>query len=303
MSVGSSRPRLLLVGGGGGLVGRSVLPAFLPGWTVRSVHRNRVDAESGPNVERVAVDVASVRDWGPLLDGVDCVLTLAWYRWERAEAFRSLAEGLRRCLAASVERRVPRFLHVSVPDGPAGLERELPYFVEKRGFDRALAESGLSYRILRPTLLFGEGDRLLGPMMRLMQRYRRFPIFGDGGYHVSPLATADLADILLREATRSEVGTVDLGGPVRFTYRELTDRLFAAVGRAPRYFHLSRRGALALTRMMVALGSRLLYPYEVEWLMSDRLGLPAYAGLGRELRPLAPYLESAARQLRRARPP
>ncbi|HEV2316666.1 MAG TPA: NAD(P)H-binding protein [Thermoplasmata archaeon] len=290
--------RLLLVGGGGGLVGRSVLSAFRPDWAIRSVHRHAVAAERGPEIEWIPADVAAVEDWSPLVADVDCVLNLAWYRWESPRVFRELEAGLERLLDACRSGTQPRFLHVSVPAAPARLETDLPYLNLKRRFDRALSESGLSYRILRPTMLFGPGDRLLGVMLRLMERYHRFPMFGDGAYHVSPLAVEDLARYLRAAAESSEVGTVDLGGPSSYVYRDLTDRLFAALQRPPRYVRLSRGGAMALARLMTTFGSKLLYPYEVEWLMSDRLGLPAQPLNGPPLARVEPYLDAEARRLR-----
>ena len=40
-------------------------------------------------------------------------------------------------------------------------------------------QSGLSYSIIRPTLVFGEGDLLLNNMAWAL---RRFPVFGKGDY-------------------------------------------------------------------------------------------------------------------------
>jgi hypothetical protein len=140
-------------------------------------------------------------------------------------------------------------------------------------------------------MLFGPGDVLLGVMFRLMRRYPFFPMFGDGAYHVSPIAVSDLAGVLAREADASESGTADLGGPERMTYRDLTDRMFNLLDKRPRYWRLSASGARRLTGFMVAMGSTLLYPYEVEWLMSDMLGLPAYGGLGTPMQRVGPYLE------------
>jgi len=289
----SSQPRLLLVGGGGGLVGRAVLPAFLPHFLIRSVHRHPASNE-GPAVEWVQADVKAVEDWAPLLDGVQVVLNLAWYRWESEATFRALHEGLRRLVDAAVRANIRRFLQVSVPPAPATMETNLPYLVYKRRVDAALASSGLSYRIVRPTMLFGPGDVLLGVMFRTMRRYPFFPMFGDGSYHVSPIAVSDLARVLLGEAQGPERGTVDIGGPERMTYRELTDRMYHALGKPPRYWRLSAPGARRLTRLMVGLGSTTLYPYEVEWLMSDMLGLPAYEGLDVSLQRVGPYLEELA---------
>lgn len=291
------RPRLLLVGGGGGLLGRRVLAEFLPDFAVRSVHRHPAPGEES-GVEWVRADVADALDWPGLLRDVDVVVNVAWYRWASEARFRSLAEGLDRLLAAARGAGRLRFVHVSVPDAPPELETGLPYLAYKRRFDRALAASGLSYRIVRPTMLFGPGDRLLGVMLRLMHRYPLFPMFGDGAYHVSPIAVPDVARILRLEAVGSAVGTVDAGGPVRYRYRDLTDRMFAALGKRPRYWTLSPRGSVALGRLVQSVGSTLLYAYEVTWLLADRLGLPPYPGLDRPLATVEPYLDAEAGRLR-----
>lgn len=301
MTAPAGAPRVLLVGGGGGLAGRAVLAELLPRFAVRSVHRHAVAAESASGVEWHAGAVESIEHWEPLCEGVDAVVNLAWYRWESPRRFAALARGLERLIAASRTAGVRRFVQVSVPAAPEELERSLPYLYEKRAVDRALEGSGLSYRILRPTMLFGRGDRLLGVMLRMMWRYRAFPMFGAGEYRVSPLAAADLARAVHRELGGATRGTVDLGGPERLPYRELTDRMFAALGRRPRYVHLSPAGAVRLTRVLRAFGSTLLYPYEVTWLLSDRLGLAPDPGATAPLEPVDAYLRAEARRLGVAR--
>ncbi len=143
-------------------------------------------------------------------------------------------------------------------------------------------------------MLFGPNDKLLTVMLRTMARYHRFPMFGDGEYHVSPIAARDLARILRREARLSDRHTVSAGGPTRWRYRDLTDRMFSALGRPPRYVRFSPRGSVRLARFLETLGSDLLYAYEVEWLLSDALGPPAYSGLERPLAPVEPFLDSEA---------
>jgi uncharacterized protein YbjT (DUF2867 family) len=293
MSTPNDRPRLLLVGGGGGFVGRAVLSEFEPHFAIRSVHRYPARNE-GPDVEWVPADVRSVKTWAPLLEQVQVVVNLAWYRWETASAFRDLHDGLRRLIDAAGRAGIHRFLQVSVPPAPSDLETQLPYLVYKRRVDSALVTSGVSYRIVRPTMLFGRGDVLLSVMMRIMRRYSTFPMFGSGMYHVSPVDVLDLARILRQEAEGDQRGTLDIGGPERLTYQELTDRMFAALGKPPRYWRLSETGARRLTRLMVAFGSKVLYPYEVEWLMSDMLGLPAYKDLDPPLHRVDDYLGALA---------
>lgn len=293
----SHAARVLLVGGGGGLLGRSLLPELLDQFEVRSVHRHRVPMESRAGVEWVPADVSRLRDWGPLLEDVDIVINVTWYRWGNTTRFRHLYEGLHALLETCRAMRVDRFLQVSVPDAPATLERRLPYLTYKRRFDRELLASGLSARVVRPTMMFAPSDRLLTVMLGLMKRYPWFPMFGDGEYHLSPVAAADVARILVRESAGTAGGTVDVGGPVRYRYRELTDLMFRALGRSPRYVHLGPRGSVALAQLIQDLGSTLIYAYEVAWLLSDLLGPAPYPGLPSPLERVEPFLDREARRL------
>jgi uncharacterized protein YbjT (DUF2867 family) len=294
-------PRLLVVGGCGGLVGRAVQEEFLGDHRIRSMHRQPVPSESPPGVEFVRADAATVPDWTSYLKDVDSVLTVTWYRAGSDRRFAPLSANLLRLIRAAETAGVRRFLHISVPPAPAALEEHLPYLVYRRAVDRALAESSLDYAIVRPTMLFGPGDRLATAMLRTIHRYGRLPTFGDGAYHLSPISTHDLARALRIEGERGGRRTVTIGGPRRWLYSDLGDRMFAALGRPPRYWTLSRQGATRLARLLETLGSTLLYAYEVEWLMSDLLGTIPYGGLDRPLDPIEPFLDREAARLRGTR--
>ena len=298
-------PRLLVVGGCGGLVGRAVLNEFRHDRGIRSVHRSPAAGEAEAGVEWVPGNVETLEDWTPYLEGVDTVLNLAWYRQARARRFVALRDGLLRLVRAAERANVRRFVHVSVPPAPAALEEHLPYLANKRVIDRAIGESSLSYVIVRPTMLFAPRDVLATVMLRTMARYHRFPLFGDGAYHLSPIAASDLARAIRIEGERGGRRTVDLGGPRRYRYRDLTDRMFAALGLPARYFRLSPRNSVRLAWLLESLGSSLLYEYEAIWLLSDMLGLPAYSGLDRPLEAIEPFLdlEAARWRPRRRRAP
>lgn len=298
MTAPDGRPLLLLVGGGGGLVGRSVLAEFKTDWAIRSVHRHPTPEEQHGGVEWIAQDAGGLANWDPLLKDVDLVVTLAWYRPGHDRRFAPLTQGLLRLLDAAGRCGIPRFAHLSVPDAPAHLEQDLPYLSLRRRFDRALERSGISHVIVRPTMLFGPGDRLLTVMLRQMRRYRFFPLFGDGEYHVSPLAVRDLARILATEVGRPGSRNVLAGGPHRWRYRDLTDRMFEALGQRPRYWHLSPRNSVRLASAIERLGSSLIYRYEVEWLLSDMLGLPPYTGLDPPLADVEPFIQAEGARMR-----
>ena len=294
---------MLVVGGCTGLVGRAVLATFAPDYRLRSVHRSPAAAELAAGVDARAADAAAVPDWSPWLEGVDTVLNLAWYRQARRRRFVRLADGLVRLVRDAERAGVRRFVQLSVPDAPPQMERELPYLAEKRRVDRALESSGLAHSIVRPTMLFGPRDKLLTVMLRTIRRYRRFPMFGDGEYHLSPLSVTDLAAVLRREVSMDGRRNVVAGGPRRWRYRDLTDALFSWSGLPPRYVPLSPRGSVRIARLLETLGSSLLYAYEVEWLLSDLLGPPPYVGLDRPLREVEPFVREEVRPARSGRPP
>lgn len=289
------RPFVLVVGGTGGLLGRALRSELAREFRVRSVHRRPDPAETRAGFEWVAADIGLVRDWNPILQGVRFVVNVAWYRTGPPIAFESLAGGLLRLIEASRTAGVERFIQVSVPAAPENLERGLPYLVHKRRVDASLSESGLSYRIVRPTAMFGDRDVLLGVMFRMIRRYPWFPMFGDGEYHLSPIAAEDVARAIRLELERPGTGVVDLGGPTRFRYRDLTDLMFHLNAKRPRYWRFGDRASIRLARILERLGSNLLYAYEVEWLLSDLLGPPPYAGLDRPLARAEDYLERLAR--------
>ena len=300
MSGRDPRSRLLLVGGGAGLLGRHILAEFVRDWQVVSLHRTPVAGEVVPGVEYRRGDATTISDWGPILAGIDLVVNVAWYRSGSRRRFRPLADGLLRLVAAAERAGTARFVHISVPDSPTSLEANLPYMVLKREVDRAIERSRLSYAIVRPTMVFAPRDKLVTVMLRTMARYHRFPMFGTGDYHISPIAAEDIARIVHREATLTDRRTVSAGGPRRWRYRELTDAMFAALRLRPKYFSLSERNGVRLARFLETMGSSLLYAYEVEWLVSDMLGLPPYEGLDRPLASVEPFLVEEATRLRGA---
>jgi uncharacterized protein YbjT (DUF2867 family) len=296
MSESPAGRRVLLAGGGGGLLGRAVLEELQTNWTIRSIHRHPVDRERALGVEVVPFDLERPVDWSVVLDGVDAVVNLAWYRWSSGPRFRALGEGLVRLVEASRDRRLP-FVQVSVPPGPEHLERTLPYFTEKRRVDTALRARGPPFAILRPTMMFGRGDVLLGVMLRSIRSYPVFPLFGTGTYRVSPVAASDVARLVSRALDAPCNTTQDIGGPRTYRYRDVTDRMYQLLGRAPRYWRLSRRSSIRLARLMQALGSRKIYAYEVDWLLTDTLALPPVDPTPGALRPIEPFLREEAERL------
>jgi NADH dehydrogenase len=94
-----------------------------------------------------------------------------------------------------------------------------------------LRGSGLSYAILRPTVLFGREDILLNNIAWMLRRFPVFGVFGDGSYKLQPIFVDDLAQLATEAAGSTENVVWDAIGPETFTYRELVSIIGEAIGR------------------------------------------------------------------------
>jgi len=122
---------------------------------------------------------------------------------------------------------VKRIVHVSITN--PSIDSPLPYFKGKAELERAIQSSNLSYAILRPAVLFGEGDILINNIAFMLKRFPLFAIPGRGEYRVQPIFVDDLADLAAEGGQRSDSYIVDAVGPEAFTYSELVRMIRAAI--------------------------------------------------------------------------
>ena len=80
---------------------------------------------------------------------------------------------------------------------------------------------GIPYAIIRPTLVFGDGDLLLNNMAWALRRFPVFPVYGNGDYPVQPVYVEDLAAQAVEAASQSESSVADAAGPDTFSFEAL----------------------------------------------------------------------------------
>lgn len=131
-----------------------------------------------------------------------------------------------------------RVVHISImnPD----LASPYPYQRGKALVEQALRESGLSYAVVRPSVLFGGSEVLLSNVAWLLRHLHVFTVPGDGRYPIRPTHVEDLADLMVELGAGEENTIRNAGGPETFEFGALV-RLIrdatgarALVGRAPR---------------------------------------------------------------------
>ena len=164
------------------------------------------------------------------LRGVDVLYNTYWVRFNH-KLFRH-ADAVQNTLTlfeAAKQAGVSRIVHVSItnPDENSPLE----YFQGKAVLENALAASGLSYAILRPTVLFGKEDILVNNIAWMLRTFPLFGVFGNGRYRIQPIYVDDLAQLAVAAGENTENEIINAIGPETFTYRELVGTIGEIIGK------------------------------------------------------------------------
>ena len=163
------------------------------------------------------------------LRGTAVLYNTYWVRFAyRGLTFDTAVENSKILLTACRAAGVRRIVHLSVTG--ADEQSPLPYFRGKGLVERAIRESGLSYAILRPALVYGPGDILVNNIAWFLRRSPVFPLMGDGEYRLQGVDVEELAEIAV-DAGGGEAGAVtDVVGPETLTFQELVRLLARATG-------------------------------------------------------------------------
>jgi uncharacterized protein YbjT (DUF2867 family) len=209
------------------------------------------------------------------LEGADVLYNTYWVRFNHKNFNQSQAvENTLKLFEAARKAGVRRVVHVSITN--PSLDSPLEYFHGKAVLEKALIDSGLSYAILRPAVLFGKEDILINNIAWALRRFPIFAIFGDGSYRLQPIYVDDLAYLAVEQGLRTENITIDATGPETFTYRELAITLGRTIGKPRPMIQVSPSlGYLAAWIIGKWMGDIFVTREEIAGLMADLLYTPA----------------------------
>ncbi len=138
--------------------------------------------------------------------------------------------------------------------------------------EQAVIDSGLFYRILRPTVIFGTEDILINNIAWFIRRFPVFGIPGNGQYRVRPIYVEDMARLVADAVDQPGNSVLDAVGPETFTFEELVRLIARQVGRSVRLVDLPM--PLAYLATLVTgwfVGDTILTREEYQGLMSNLL--------------------------------
>ncbi|MCJ2026379.1 NAD(P)H-binding protein [Methylobacterium sp. J-067] len=231
-----ARPRRVLVLGATGTIGRATVRALAArGHDVTCLIRRPAETGTVTRIVDLTDPVSVARDGlrGETFDVlVSCLASRtglpddAWAIDHRAQV-----NALHASRAAGVT-------HVVLLSAICVQKPLLAFQHAKLAFEAELIASGLDYTIVRPTAFF----KSLSGQIERVRRGKPFLVFGDGTLTAcKPISDDDLgrylADCLDAEGRRNRV--LPIGGPGEaITPRAQGERLFALLGREPRFRHV-----------------------------------------------------------------
>ncbi|MFM2105210.1 MAG: hypothetical protein RL338_242 [Chloroflexota bacterium] len=264
---------IILVTGASGFVGSYALPELIDaGHSIVALVRDerarekvlrRLAPAQREKVEFRTGDVTRPDSLPAAMLGVDAVLHLVAIPrdWDGG---RSLARintgGTRNVVDAAKAAGVRRFVH----EGALAVQdrAELHYASSKARAERYVAESGLDWTILKPSLMWGPRDgffNILAGLVRMSPVV--VPVPGDGKARFQPLAATDMGRVFRLVFERPEtIGKAfDLGGPTYWTYTEIVHEVARGLG--------TRRTAipmpLPIIRLVAGLSELVRLPFPV----------------------------------------
>ena len=205
------------------------------------------------------------------LQGVDVLVNTYWVRFDKGDNTQPRAvENTRVLVNAAKAAGVKRIVHISIANPSA--DSHLPYYWGKAANEKSVIDSGLSYAILRPTVLIGHEDILINNIAFLLRRLPFFLIPGDGSYGIQPVHVEDLADLAVEGVYYKENSVTDAAGPDAFTFKEIVGLIGEKIGaKRPLISVAPRLALLAAQFLSLFVSDVMLTPEEVDGLMQGLL--------------------------------
>jgi uncharacterized protein YbjT (DUF2867 family) len=241
-----------VVTGAFSFTGRAIAEELLAqGRSVRTLSRRSAEA-GDPLAGRV--------EWGPLqfsdsaalrdqLRGAEVLYSTYWIRFERdGSTFARAVENIRVLVDAARDAGVRRVVDVSVANPSES--SPFAYYRGKAAAERLIVESGLSYAIVRPTLVYGPHEILVNNIAWTLRRFPFFAVAGDGAYRVQPVSVGEVAAACVDAGESDSYAALDVSGPEIYSYVDLVRLIAAAVGRPARVVRLPGRAVLALAKVV-----------------------------------------------------
>ncbi len=280
--------RRVTVIGGSGFIGRHVIRRLANGGAVIAAVARHASAAGFlrpmGDVGQIATINASLADEAALsaaLAGSEAVVNAAGILYESGtqtfEEVHHLGPARLARLAQAAGAR--HFIHLSAigadPQSPSAYARS------KAAGEAAVLSAFPAAVILRPSLVFGPEDDFFNRFAAMARYLPALPLIGGGRTRFQPVYVGDVADAVIAALGRADAAgrLFELGGPRRYTFKELLEILLHEVRRKRLLLNIPFGIAAAEAAILEKLPHPLLTRDQVKLLERDNVVSPERPGL------------------------
>ena len=241
--------KTVALAGGSGFIGRAIARRLLASGkaTVRVLTRDPESARAKldiPGVQFVRADLGQPASLTDAIAGADTIVDAIQFDGypvenpRRGLTFERIDYGgVVALIDAAKQAGLQQFIYIS---GAASDENSThPGFRAKGRAERAIRESGLTYTIFRPSLVYGPEDKVVNGLASALRFAPVFGVPGTGRQKVQPALVDDLAAcVTLAVSGRGRNGTYEIGGPDLMTFDEMMRIIMDASGHRRPLFHI-----------------------------------------------------------------
>jgi uncharacterized protein YbjT (DUF2867 family) len=226
---------MLLITGATGYIGRHLAARLAAnGERPRCLVRNKRRAASilpADKVELVEGDTTRPETLPAAVQGVDAIVHTAFITADRKQSVgnhynETNVRGTANLVQAAKDAGVQRIIEVSglgtKPDKP-GSYMQGRYLAEKM-----VKESGLSWTIIQPSVLFGKDAPFIKGLTDLIRSAPVVPLIGGGSILFQPIYVEDVVTVIVK-VLEDPSGTADktytIGGPEYHSFTQIIDEL------------------------------------------------------------------------------
>ena len=282
---------MILVAGGTGFIGSAAVRRLLrdgPDVTVMSAHPGK--RSRGDGARSMEGDVLRPETLPGAVAGADVVvqaLTFPTFPVEKPSKGYTFEEfehrGTERLVRAAESAGVRRYVYVSGVG--AAPDAEKVWHRAKWAGEQAVLGSSMSTCVVRPSWVYGAGDRALNRFVAFARRGPVVPVIGDGSQRVQPVFVEDVAEVVARAAdVDGPAGVFEVGGPEVLTMDQVLGEVLRALGKRKRLVHMPAALPKAAGALVQVLPKPPLSPDAVDFATGDAVAdtaglLEAFPGL------------------------
>src|SRR3989344_586757 len=215
----------LLITGATGFVGR-----HLTGHLASKSHKISIFArKASGHANEIIGALDSTDDLLSATKGIDIVIHLA--AATKGNVYQVNYMGTKNLVEASLQNNVKRFIFVSSYD----ILTDTDYGISKKMAEDAVINSGISYIIFRPTVIYGpQNNKDINRLISIIRKFPIIPVPANGNFRLQPLHVKDLVN-LIGNAIQSEHWnkTYFIAGPEALTFNNIIDIIAGHLSKKP----------------------------------------------------------------------